>query len=128
MIDTQNIELIELVGSGAYGEVYRGKFRFKNLNQITELEVAIKKSKPNASEIDKRDMLQEAILLSSCNHKNLVKIYGMTFAEDKQFDFIVMEFLNRGDLLSHLRNSMNINVILEINKFINIIIFFFFRI
>lgn len=56
----------------------------------------------NATSIDKNDLLVEAILLSTCDHPNLVKFYGVCFI-DKNFESMVIEYMDMGDLLTFLR-------------------------
>lgn len=54
--------------------------------------------------LHENDFLSEALLLASCNHINLVRIYGVCF-RNKSVDSLVMEYMNKGDLLNYLRQS-----------------------
>lgn len=56
----------------------------------------------NATSIDKNDLLVEAILLSTCDHPNLVKFFGACFI-DNNFESMVIEYMDMGDLLTFLR-------------------------
>jgi serine/threonine protein kinase len=47
------------------------------------------------------DLIREANLLSSCDHVNIVKFYGVSY-EESMPKYLVMEFMNLGDLRSYL--------------------------
>ena len=49
--------------------------------------------------LHENDLLTEALLLASCNHINLVRIYGVCF-RNKSVDSLVMEYMN-----NYLRQS-----------------------
>lgn len=59
--------------------------------------------------MDKNNLLFEAILLGSCNHPNLVGLYGVCYIEN-DFDFMVIEYMDMGDLLTYLRD---LNVLIQ---------------
>ncbi|GFR47604.1 hypothetical protein Agub_g9339 [Astrephomene gubernaculifera] len=66
--DTQ-LHIQAVVGSGAYGTVYRGQWQ--------GLEVAVKTLVFSASSENRRRALQEAALCQSINHRNIVATYAV---------------------------------------------------
>jgi serine/threonine protein kinase len=62
-------ELLEQIGKGCMGVVYRA--RNKNTNQ----EVAIKIIDTTAQEGGLKDIIREVNILINCNHENIVKYY-----------------------------------------------------
>jgi serine/threonine protein kinase len=67
------------------------------------------------------DLLKEAEILNSCNHINIVKLYGVCY-ENSQLKYLIMEYMNMGDLHSYLTENRlnNKNKMLE-QLLINII-------
>lgn len=92
-----DIELSEKIGSGQFGEVFRGVFR------LTESQVAVKTCRENMSEDVKRKFLQEGRILKQYNHPNIVKFIGI--AAQRHPVMIVMEFVSGGALLAFLRKN-----------------------
>ena len=67
------IKLLEKLGEGEFGEVYRGMF---NSRTSQPMEVAVKVTKPDASLLDKIKFLQEATIMGQFNHRNVSKLFG----------------------------------------------------
>lgn len=128
-INEEDIHFEKLIGSGLFGDVFLGQMIIKNCPINIKIAIKVKfffqssfqfirfwinslkkKYKFNLSNQNKNELLLEAILLKSCNHTNLVKLYGACFKKDETLEFIAMEYMNRGNLLDHLRNSRNLNV------------------
>ena len=68
------IKLLEKLGEGEFGEVYRGMF---NSRTSQPMEVAVKVTKPDASLLDKIKFLQEATIMGQFNHRNVSKLFGI---------------------------------------------------
>lgn len=66
-----------------------------------QLKVAIKRLKDDAGEDDRRDFLQEAKLLASCRHDNIVTLLGICL--DRGSTLIIMELMAGGDLQKYLQ-------------------------
>ena len=59
------------------------------------------------------DLIKEAISMSHFNHPNLVKFYGVCF-DSINPKYIVLEYMNLGDLLAYLRHLRTTKVSLKI--------------
>ncbi|XP_037919299.1 protein sevenless isoform X2 [Hermetia illucens] len=100
-IRRDQITMSNLLGSGAFGEVYEGCV--KNVNNVVETKVAIKTLRKGASEQEKGEFLQEAQLMSNFKHEHILRLIGVCFDADSLY--IIMELMQGGDLLSYLRQS-----------------------
>src|SRR5438270_5497466 len=79
-------EILNLVGNGGMGEVYRA--RDQALGRI----VALKFLRDSRTEADfKRRLRKEASAISLLNHPNICTLYDVD--QDAGLDFLVMEFL-----------------------------------
>ncbi|ESN91754.1 hypothetical protein HELRODRAFT_70258, partial [Helobdella robusta] len=94
-LNNDQIELKEKIGSGQFGEVFRG------LLKPTNLEVAIKTCRETLTEDLKRKFLQEGRILKQYDHPNIVKFIGI--AAQRHPVMIVMEYVSGGSLLAFLR-------------------------
>lgn len=56
-----------------------------------------------ANDFEKINFMKEAISLSRFNHPNLIKLHGLVIGKDLVPKFIVVEYMNGGDLLAYLR-------------------------
>jgi serine/threonine protein kinase len=103
-INLENVEKHEEIGNGRFAIVYRGKLRLKKSKFVP---VAIKVLKENSNDSEKMDFIQEAISLQSFNHPNLVKMYGVVAENSNMHSikYIVLEYMNKGDLLNYLRSN-----------------------
>ena len=67
------IRLLEKLGSGQFGQVYKGLWKFPGCT----MEIAVKTLKPNTTEEDRVKFLQEAAIMGQFSHPNIVKLYGV---------------------------------------------------
>lgn len=69
-----------------------------------------KKLKGDADNQEKLDLLKEAISLNTFNHPNLINFYGVLFDPINEPKYIILEYMNMGDLLTYLRKSRSTKV------------------
>lgn len=99
-VEILNYRLIRRLGSGGMGQVFLAQN--KNINQL----VAIKSLHPQfANNVALRARFkQEAIMLSSLNHPNIVKF--LNYVENEYGVFLIMEYVE-GDTLEDFINKKN---------------------
>ncbi len=96
MLVTQRYEILQMLGEGGMGAVY--KARDRELNRL----VALKVIRPELAQdpgILQR-FKQEILLSSKVTHRNVVRIYDL--GETETFKFITMEYVEGKDLRSLL--------------------------
>lgn len=88
-ICSHDISWIKVIGSGHFGEVWLGSLHQESKGK--ERDVALKE--PSNSEA-KRCLLEEAILLSSLNHDNIIKVFGICMQGGNPFK-IMLDYNHR---------------------------------
>ena len=119
-IREKSLQIVRKVGTGAFGEVFEGKLKLSIKSQSSTIRVAIKRLKFGANDSEKFDLLTEAIALNSFNHENLVKFYGVCFPKKTlnklEIKYLILEYMNSGDLLSYLRQFCTTKESFEFKK------------
>lgn len=96
-IDRSQVELINLIGNGNYGKVYRGILK-DELGQETEVAVKTCK-KENENNLNDK-FLEEAYLLQQFQHDFIIKLIGICTSSPI---FILMELAKLGELRQFLQ-------------------------
>ncbi|XP_042904175.1 proto-oncogene tyrosine-protein kinase ROS isoform X2 [Parasteatoda tepidariorum] len=101
-IHKDQIVAMEFLGSGAFGEVYSG-IVYGLSSEAPILKIAIKTLKKGATEHEKDEFIKEAKLMSNFKHEHILQLLGVCF--DNNANFIILELMEGGDLLSYLRSN-----------------------
>ncbi|EDO47144.1 predicted protein, partial [Nematostella vectensis] len=94
-IDSDELEVIENVGHGAFGVVYKARWREKFIVAVKTIE----------SEAEKKAFIVEVQQLSRVSHRNIIKLYGAVTKHEPVC--LVMEYAEGGSLynLLHWKKS-----------------------
>lgn len=106
-IPRSEIQLLNKLGEGSFGEVYYGKWR--------NMEIAAKTLKKGT--MTAKDFLQEAAIMKKMKHTNVVQLYGVCSLSEPFY--IIQEYVSNGCLVNYLRkfnvNSLKLNDLLYIS-------------
>mmetsp|Transcript_6971 Transcript_6971/g.24247 ORF Transcript_6971/g.24247 Transcript_6971/m.24247 type:complete len:465 (-) Transcript_6971:80-1474(-) len=109
-----DVEVAEVLGAGAYGEVCAGRWAGEP--------VAIKKLKKfnGVEDADSaQEMLREAYLLSRCHHPNVLRLYGLCHAGVDSY-WLVTELAEHGSLMDAVQendpNIHSLDMVVQIAK------------
>ena len=96
------IELLEILGTGAFGEVRKGIYN-PDSPDTPEYTVAVKVLKGEPSSDEKDDLLQEAVVTSQFKHPHVIALVGCVTSGMPYM--LVLQFCEGGALVSILRAS-----------------------
>ena len=109
-VNNDNIRGVKVLGTGFFGKVVLAdtvglslkdlNFSDDDDNKSVSVRVAVKKLKPNASETTKEAFEKECKFMSRLSHPNVIRLLGVCTTAPSQF--IMMEYMERGDLNNYL--------------------------
>ncbi|KAG7166655.1 Tyrosine-protein kinase CSK-like 1 [Homarus americanus] len=106
-INRQDLKLLDSIGKGEFGDVLLGEW--------IGLKVAVKRLKDSSRAA--QGLLEEASLMTSLKHNNLVNLLGLVF-EDSCI-LLVTEFMSKGSLVDYLRHACSGMEYLESQKVVH---------
>ncbi|ETI40345.1 TKL protein kinase [Phytophthora nicotianae P1569] len=98
-IPIEHIELGETISRGAFGLVYRGRFR----DQTVAIKTLLPEKRKDMGHI--RVFLSEVKLMATMEHPNIVRFIGVAWESLSEL-YCVSEFMSGGDLRSLLQNYL----------------------
>ncbi|XP_027045891.1 angiopoietin-1 receptor-like isoform X1 [Pocillopora damicornis] len=97
----ENIKLLDELGSGAFGIVFKGELQQENGNIIP---CAVKTLKPSATKVERKDLYNELEIMANVgHHPNLVNLIGACTQDDLLL--VIIELAENGCLLDFLKQS-----------------------
>uniref|UniRef100_A0A7E4ZTF7 Protein kinase domain-containing protein n=1 Tax=Panagrellus redivivus TaxID=6233 RepID=A0A7E4ZTF7_PANRE len=103
ILDLRSLQFSEgdLLGSGAFGEVYRGKYTKDNV----ESDVAIKRLRLIAPDKDTRQAwISEMEVLQLVCHPNIARFYGFCYDDSRENVLLAFELMGIGALSEYLKS------------------------
>ncbi|XP_078319037.1 focal adhesion kinase 1-like isoform X5 [Crassostrea virginica] len=95
-----NIKLLDVLGEGQFGDVYKGLFTDKDGVQSA---VAVKTCKEDNEESMMDKFLEEALIMQQFDHPHIIHLVGI--CSEAQPIWIVMELAKHGEMRAYLQNN-----------------------
>ncbi len=102
-VHRESVCLMDEIGHGQFGSVYNASAIQlpNNANNGRPMTVAVKSLKDDGSTTESSLFVKEAARMRKLSHKNVLGILAVCF--QSQPNFILMEFMENGDLKAYLR-------------------------
>lgn len=102
-IPYERVKIIETVGEGAFGHVYKGLYYTPDSPDATN--VAIKILKEGVSNEVKEDFEREVEIMSNFSHDNILSLLGVITKDVGDSPYMIFEYMIHGDLAELLRRN-----------------------
>ncbi|KAL9657575.1 hypothetical protein ABK040_001002 [Willaertia magna] len=112
IINAEDLKIESKIGEGGSGRVFRARWKTN--------EVALKTIKLNNEELQSDFFENEASLLSSLRHPNIVTFYGICISDNLKF--IVTEYMNGGSLENLLKECKTKKKTLSLKQKLSILL------
>lgn len=94
------IKLVEILGEGQFGDVYKGMYFDREGMQVP---VAVKTCKETSEESMTEKFLEEAYIMQQFDHPHIIKLIGI--CSETRPVWIVMELAKHGEMRAYLQNN-----------------------
>ncbi|KAG7199419.1 hypothetical protein KM043_014048 [Ampulex compressa] len=101
-VPRENVEILEELGLGNFGMVYRGRLGGNE-------QVAIKTISETATQREKNEFLNEASVMKNFSTYHIIKLLGVVSIGNPPF--VIMELMENGDLKTYLRRIRDTTLI-----------------
>lgn len=108
-VSRENIELLEELGLGNFGMVYRGI-----LGGSTQ--VAVKTIAENSGEREKNEFLNEASVMKNFSTFHIIRLLGVV--SEGSPPYVIMELMENGDLKTYLRRIRDTHLVPDVSRII----------
>ncbi|XP_064598011.1 BDNF/NT-3 growth factors receptor-like [Liolophura sinensis] len=100
-IPLEKVRLLDAVGEGAFGQVYKGEMETDS--EDSPILIAVKVLKEGATNEIREDFEREVEIMSAFDHDNILKLLGVVVDGVGQSPYMIFEFMKHGDLAELLR-------------------------
>ena len=112
-VPRDDIEILDEVGNGNFGMVFRGRMK-QDLDKT--IDVAIKTIRDTSGERERNEFLSEASVMKNFSTFHIIKLLGVVSVGDPPL--VIMEFMHNGDLKTYLRKIRELQQIPETPRII----------
>ncbi|CAL1528845.1 unnamed protein product [Lymnaea stagnalis] len=103
IFDFDKLTLGKCIGSGNFGTVFDGLLEISP--ELPAEKVAVKMLQdPMSHKLDLLNFVQEAVMMRQFQHPNVLGLIGLT-EQEPGIPFVILPFLENGDLLTYVRNQ-----------------------
>jgi len=117
-IERERLQLGDMISSGNFGEVFKGKLKGRDGQSQT---VAVKSLKALEDRGDIEKFLREGVLMSNLQHRNILPLVGVCVDElvetGQSSPLIVLPYMENGDLRTFLRNQNIVLTVMNLLKY-----------
>lgn len=108
-VPRDNIEILEELGLGNFGMVYRGIL-------YGATQVAVKTIPESSSDADKNEFLNEASVMKNFSTFHIIKLLGVV--SEGSPPYVIMELMDNGDLKTYLRRIRETSLVPDTSRVI----------